>query len=429
MLDALRNAWLLPDLRRRLLFTMVMLVIFRFIAHIPVPGVDPNALASFFQQNQLAGILDLFSGGALTNFSVAAMGVYPYITASIIMQLLQPLVPQLEELSKEGEAGRARINMYTHILTVPLALLQGYGTGILLASQSPPIITGFGFGPGSDVLNTVAILIAMTAGTVLLVWFGELITENGMGNGISVIIFGGIVSQLPTIVAQGLLGTGNFIAFAAFVVLGIATVFAIVCVQEAQRRVPVQYAKRVRGGRLVGGQGTHIPLRVNSAGMIPLIFAMSIMLFPGTISSYFISGTGFVADAARFVYTIFQPSSPAYWGLFFVLVVGFTFFYTMVIFQQQNLSENLQRYGGFIPGIRPGRPTAEYLNKVLFRITWLGAMFLGLVAVLPFLGQYIFGQTLTLSSTGLLIVVGVVLDTMKQLEAQLLMRNYEGFIK
>jgi preprotein translocase subunit SecY len=429
MLSALQNAWNLPDLRRRLIFTAVLLVLFRFIAHIPVPGVNPGALAQFFQGNQLAGMLDLFSGGALTNFSVAAMGVYPYITASIIVQLLQPLIPQLEELAKEGEAGRARLNLYTHILTVPLAALQAYGTGILLASQSPPVIEGFGFGPGSNLLNTFAILIAMTAGTVLLVWMGELITENGIGNGISVIIFGGIVSQLPTIVAQGLLGTGNVAAFVVFVVLGILTVLAIVVVQEAQRRIPVQYAKRIRGGRLVGGQGTHIPLRVNSAGMIPLIFAMSIMLFPGTISSYFISGTGFAADAARFIYGMFQTTSPLYWTLYFVLVVGFTFFYTMVIFQQQNLAENLQRYGGFIPGIRPGRPTAEYLNKVLFRITWLGAMFLGIVAVMPFLGQFALGSTLTLSSTGLLIVVGVVLDTMKQLEAQLLMRNYEGFIK
>jgi preprotein translocase subunit SecY len=427
MLSALVNAWNLPDLRRKLVFTGVMLIIFRFIAHIPVPGVDSAKLASFFQNNQLAGMLDLFSGGALTNFSVAAMGVYPYITAQIIVQLLQPLIPQLEELSKEGEAGRARLNLYTHLLTIPLAMLQGYGTGVLLQSQG--VLDRFGFGEGSDVLGTLAILIAMAAGTTLLVWMGELITENGIGNGISIIIFGGIVSRLPQIVAQGLLGNGNVLAFLVFVVLGIATVFAIVCVQEAQRRVPVQYAKRIRGSRLVGGQSTHIPLRVNSAGMIPLIFAMSIMLFPGTISSYFTAGEGSVSEVARFVNRVFQTTSPLYWILYFMLVVGFTFFYTMVIFQQQNLSENLQRYGGFIPGIRPGRPTSEYLNKVLFRITWLGALFLGIVAVAPFLGQIFLGSTLTLSSTGLLIVVGVVLDTMKQLEAQLLMRNYEGFIK
>jgi preprotein translocase subunit SecY len=427
MLSALVNAWNLPDLRRKLIFTGVALVIFRFIAHVPVPGVDASRLSQFFQNNPLGGMLDLFSGGALQNFSIAAMGVYPYITATIIVQLLQPLIPQLEELAKEGEAGRARLNLYTHVLTVPLAFLQGYGTGVLLQSQG--VIEGFGFGPGSDVLSTFAILISMTAGTMLCVWIGELITESGIGNGVSIIIFGGIVSRLPQIVIQGLIGNGNLVAFAVFIVLGALTVLAIVVVQEAQRRVPVQYAKRIRGSRLVGGQSTHIPLRVNSAGMIPLIFAMSIMLFPGTIASYFLSASGWVGDAAKTVYTIFQTTSPLYWLLYFMLVVGFTFFYTLVIFQQQNLAENLQRYGGFIPGIRPGRPTSEYLNRVLFRITWLGALFLGVIAVLPFIGQVALGQTLTLSSTGLLIVVGVVLDTMKQLEAQLLMRNYEGFIK
>jgi preprotein translocase subunit SecY len=427
MLSALVNAWNLPDLRRKLLFTAVALVLFRFIAHVPVPGVDASRLAQFFQNNPLGSMLDLFSGGALQNFSIAAMGVYPYITATIIVQLLQPLIPQLEELAKEGEAGRAKINLYTHILTVPLAFLQGYGTGVLLQSQQ--VIEGFGFGPGSDVLSTFAILMSMTAGTMICVWIGELITENGIGNGVSIIIFGGIVAQLPQIVVQGLIGDGNVVAFAVFVILGVLTVLAIVVVQEAQRRVPVQYAKRIRGSRLVGGQSTHIPLRVNSAGMIPLIFAMSIMLFPGTIASYFLSAEGWVGDVAKTVYTVFQTTSPLYWLLYFMLVVGFTFFYTLVIFQQQNLAENLQRYGGFIPGIRPGRPTSEYLNRVLFRITWLGAIFLGVIAVLPFLGQVALGQALTLSSTGLLIVVGVVLDTMKQLEAQLLMRNYEGFIK
>jgi preprotein translocase subunit SecY len=427
MLSALTNAWNLPDLRRKLIFTGVVLVIFRFIAHVPVPGVDPSRLSQFFQANPLAGMLDLFSGGALTNFSVAALGVYPYITASIIIQLLQPLIPQLEEMAKEGEAGRARINLITHVITVPLAMLQGYGTGVLLQSQG--VLENFGFGPGGDVVRTIAILISMAAGTLLLTWMGELITENGIGNGVSVIIFGGIVARLPQIVAQGFFGTGNLVAFVVFGIGGVLTVLAIVVVQEAQRRVPVHYAKRIRGQRLVGGQSTHIPLRVNSAGMIPLIFAMSIMLFPGTISSYFIQAGGTVGDVARTIYTVFQTSSPLYWVFYFMLVVGFTFFYTMVIFQQQNLAENLQRYGGFIPGIRPGRPTAEYLNKVLFRITWLGAIFLGVVAVLPFLGEVFLGSTLALSSTGLLIVVGVVLDTMKQLEAQLLMRNYEGFIK
>jgi preprotein translocase subunit SecY len=426
MLEALRNAWGLPDLRRKLLFTAAVLVIFRFIAHVPSPGVDPRLLAEFFRQNQLAGLLNLFSGGALTSFSIVAMGVYPYITASIIMQLLTPIVPQLEELAKEGEAGRTRINRITHLLTVPLAAMQAYGTGILLRSQG--LLENFGFGEG-EILPTLTIIISMTAGTVLLVWMGELITENGIGNGVSLIIFGGIVAQLPSIVGQGILGTGNYITFVVFVLLGILTVFAIVIVQEAQRRIPVQYAKRVRGTRMYGGQSTHIPLRVNSAGMIPIIFAMSIMLFPGTIASYFIATEGLVGGIARFVHTFLNSTSPAYWLMYFMLVVGFTFFYTMVIFQQQNLADNLQKYGGFIPGYRPGKPTAQYLNGVLFRITWLGAIFLGVVAVMPFLGQIAWGTTLTLSSTGLLIVVGVVLDTMKQLEAQLMMRHYEGFIK
>ncbi|MBI2954210.1 MAG: preprotein translocase subunit SecY [Chloroflexi bacterium] len=430
MIQAMLNAFRLPDVRRKLIFTFSILVIFRFIAHVPLPGVDLFKLQQLFQSNQLMGMLDLFSGGAMTNFSVAAMGVYPYITSSIIMQLLVPIIPQLQELSKEGDAGRKRINQYTHWLTVPLAAMQGYGTAALLNSQG--IISSFGLGPDT-LLPTVAMVLTMSAGTILLVWLGELITENGIGNGVSIIIFGGIVAKMPQLIGQMITrattGESNLFAPLAFIVLGVVTVAAIVVVQEAQRRIPVQYAKRLRGNKMYGGGSTHIPLRVNSAGMIPLIFAMSIMLFPGTIASYFTSsGDQFVASVAQFVANTFSPNAPIYWALYFILVVGFTFFYTMVIFQQQNLAENLQKYGGFVPGIRPGRPTAEYLNKVLNKITWLGAIFLGAVAILPFFTQGL-GTTLILSSTGLLIVVGVVLDTMKQLEAQLLMRHYEGFIK
>ena len=428
MLEAVSNAFKLPDVRRKLLFTLGVLVIFRFIAHIPVPGVNAAALAEFFRGNQLLGMLDLFSGGALTTFSIAAMGVYPYITSTIIMQLLTPVIPKLEELSKEGEAGRTKINQITHWLAVPLAALQAYGTGTILATQGQGILRGFGFGPGHDALQTLTIIIAMTAGTVLLVWMGELITENGIGNGVSIIIFAGIVARMPQLIGQTLSGTQSFLAIVVFAVVGLITVAAIVVMQEAQRRIPVKYAKRVRGTRMYGGQSTHIPLRVNSAGMIPLIFAMSMMLFPGTVASYFVTAPGFGGDVARFIQGAFNSTGWFYWLLFFLLVVGMTFFYTMVTFQQQNLPENLQKYGGFIPGIRPGRPTAEYLNKVILRITWLGAVFLGIVAVLPFFTQQI-SPSLILSSTGLLIVVGVVLDTMKQLEAQLMMRHYEGFIK
>lgn len=428
MLEAVGNAFKLPDVRRKLIFTFAVLVIFRFIAHIPVPGVDAEALRRLFESNQLLGMLDLFSGGAMTTFSIAAMGVYPYITATIIIQVLTPVIPQLEEMAKEGEAGRTRMNQMTHWLTVPLAAFQAYGTGVLLTSQQGGgIIQRFGL-TGDALLPTLSIIISMTAGTVLLVWMGELITENGIGNGVSIIIFAGIVARMPQLLGQSLAGTQSFLALFVFVAIGVVTVFTIVYIQEAQRRIPVQYAKRVRGTRMYGGQSTHIPLRVNSAGMIPLIFAMSIMLAPGTIASYFMAVEGFVGQAARFVFNTFNSTGPIYWLLFFFIVVGMTFFYTMVIFQQQNLADNLQKHGGFIPGIRPGRPTAEYLNKVLFRITWLGAVFLGVIAVLPFFTQQI-SANMILSSTGLLIVVGVVLDTMKQLEAQLMMRHYEGFIK
>ncbi len=429
MLDALLRALRLPDLRNKVLFTFAMLVVFRVFAHIPVPGVDPTKLGQLLQTNQLMGMLNLFSGGAMTTFSIAAMGVYPYITAQIVMQLLVGTIPSLEELSREGEAGRMKINQYINWLTVPLAMLQAYGTGVLLQSQG--ILSNFGI-VGPNWLPSLAMIISMTAGTVFLVWLGELITENGIGNGVSIIIFVGIVSRLPAMVGQTLTqavgGTGSILTPVVFAVLGVITVGAIVVVQEAQRRLPVQYAKRIRGNRMYGGQTTHIPLRVNSAGMIPLIFAMSIMLLPGTVASYLAVAPGTVGQVAATIRDLFNTSGFLYWFCYFWLVVMFTFFYTMVIFQQQKLAENLQKYGGFIPGIRPGRPTEEYLNKVLFRITILGALFLGVVAILPFFAQGI-STTLILSSTGLLIVVGVVLDTMKQLEAQLMMRNYEGFIK
>ncbi|MGE5620744.1 MAG: preprotein translocase subunit SecY [Sphingomonadaceae bacterium] len=429
MIDSLVNAFRIPDLRRKLLFTFGILVIFRFISHVPVPGVNAEALRRLFESNQLIGMLDLFSGGAMKNFSVAAMGVYPYITASIIMQLLIPMVPRLQELSKEGEAGRNKLNQYTHWLAVPMAFLQALGTGSLLASTQLGVIENFNL--VSNFLPTLAILMSMTAGTMLLVWLGELITENGIGNGVSIIIFAGIVAGLPGMVGQSIFAGTNYLGLLVFLVLGLLTVAAIVVVQEGQRRIPVQFAKRIRGTRMYGGSSTHIPMRVNSAGMIPLIFAMSIMLFPGTVASYFVySDNSLIAGVAGFVSGVFNPAHLVYWVLYFLLVVGFTFFYTMVIFQQQNIAESLQKNGGFIPGIRPGRPTGEYLNKVLIRITWFGAIFLGAVAVLPFFVQNLTSvQALTLSSTALLIVVGVVLDTMKQLESQLLMRHYQGFIK
>ncbi|MGH2559065.1 MAG: preprotein translocase subunit SecY [Thermomicrobiales bacterium] len=437
MLDAVVNAFKIPDLRRKILFTLAMLVIFRFIASIPVPGVDRDGLKDFIEGNQLLGMLNLFSGGGLTNFSIAALGVYPYITASIIMQLMTPIVPKLNELSMEGQQGRNRINQYTHWITVPLALLQGYGQALLFSNtpgpNGQPLLQDFGLFDGDTFLPTIAILFSMTAGTMLLVWMGELITENGIGNGISIIIFGGIVASLPGNVgnlASGGSTSDNVIGTLTFVLIALVTIVGIVLINEGQRRIPVHHAKRVRAGRVYGGTTTHIPLKVNSAGMIPLIFAVSIMVFPGMVAN-FLTGSErsglreFAGDLTEF----FSPTSFQYNFVYFFMVVGFTYFYTMVIFQQQRIPETLQRQGAFIPGVRPGRNTQLYLQRVLNRITLVGALFLGLVAIMPYLASWLTDvQTLQLSATSLLIVVGVAIDTMRQLEAQLMMRNYEGFI-
>jgi preprotein translocase subunit SecY len=444
MLEAVRNAFRLPDLRRKLLVTLGILVIYRLVAHVPVPGVNAQALSSIFSSNQLLGLLNLLSGGALQNFSVMAMGVYPYITASIIIQLLIPIIPSWQELQKEGEAGRNKLNQYTNWLTIPLALLQAFGQASLLAQRSSAggaVLTKWGF--QSYPFETIVILVSLTAGTMIAMWFGQIITQEGIGNGISIIIFGGIIAAMP----QNIVNTtvqGGVLQLLVFLIVTVLTVAVIVVIQEGQRRIPVQYGKRVRamrGNRLmvVGGQSTHVPMRVNSAGMIPLIFASSMLIFPSTIASYFVnSPSSFVSSVANAIYNFFTPAHAAYWILYFLLVIAFTYFYTDVIFKQQNLAETLQRQGGFIPGIRPGYNTEKYLNTVLSRITLVGALFLGFVAILPWLVHLLFGagastraqsSTLLISSTGLLIVVGVVLDTMKQLEAQLLMRHYEGFIR
>ena len=444
MLDAVRNAFRLPDLRRKLLITIGVLVLYRFVSHVPVPGVDRLALAQVFESNALLGMLNLLSGGALQNFSVMAMGVYPYITASIILQLLQPIIPQLAAMMKEGDAGRKKLNQYTVYLTIPLAALQAFGQSSLLAQ--PTSVGGAGilkeFGFANAPLATIAIMGTLTAGTMLAMWLGQIITEEGIGNGVSIIIFGGIIAAMPQNVQRTWV-EGGFGELLIFVLVTVFTVALIVVVQEGQRRIPVQYGKRVRavrGNRLVvvGGQSTHVPMRVNSAGMIPLIFASSFLIFPSTIASYFVnSATTWVASVANFIYRVFSPQYNGYWILYFALVIAFTYFYTDVVFRQQNLPETLQKQGGFVPGIRPGPNTEKYLNRVMTRITLVGALFLGFVAILPWLVHLVFGggasrastSTLLISSTGLLIVVGVVLDTMKQLEAQLLMRHYEGFIR
>ena len=568
LLQALVDAWRQPDVRQKLAFTLAMLVIFRLVAHVPIPDINRTQLENALANNPVLGFLNLFSGGGLDNLSIVALGVYPYITASIVMNLLQPMIPRLQALAQEGESGRNKIQLYTYWLAIPMSIVQGYGQLILL--ENARAITGIGFG-AEEWLPTVSAIITMTAGTMFLIWLGELITEKGVGNGISLIIFAGIVASFPTLfnsVGQSDIGWSGI---AVVIAIAIALVALIVFFQEAQRRIPVQYARSVfRGGRMYRQSGqSYIPLRVNSAGMIPLIFAFSIIIFPSVLAGWVTGAAGeesqsrvsvqvpfealdsdellntlypdlgstglflvnaaeiewdaaedtfddlldrinrasdayvltrvesrtdpissellttwridankigresiILADiegdliattgipthleppddpltpdfaegqtlgerppgiirAAEWVQTSFSPGRPLYWALSFVLVVAFTFFYTFVTFQQQNLAENLQKQGGFIPGIRPGRPTQDYINRVLGRITWAGALFLGFVAVVPFLAtEFIPDSTaLTISSTGLLIVVGVALDTMRQIEAQVLMRNYEGFIR
>lgn len=436
LLQAMIDAMRIPDLRYRILFTLAILVLFRFIAHVPVPGVDRAALDAAFEANPFLGILDLFSGGALRNLSVAALGVYPYITASIILQILTPIIPSLKALSQEGEAGRKTINRYTHYMTVPLALLQGYGQiNLFSGSFGDGAISGIGF-TGDDLLNTVSILVAMTAGTMFLVWLGELVTEKGIGNGLSLIIFAGIVSTLPQVVGQLWLLRDQPFQVMMLLGMGLLIVYLIVYFNEAQRRVPVQYGRSVfRGGRMYRQSGaSHLPLRVNAAGMIPLIFAFSLITLPTVLASFFLDprSDSLLAQTAQWFTDNLGPTSTPYWVAIFLMVVVFTFFYTLVTHSQQNLAQNLQKNGGFIPGIRPGQPTRDYLMRVVLRITWGGALFLGMIAIMPWIAGLITNldaATSIVQSTSLLIMVGVALDTMRQLEAQLLMRNYEGFIR
>ena len=426
MFESLLNAFRAPDIRRRLLYVLGILIVFRFMAHVPVPGVDQTQLRTFLQNNALFGVLDLLSGGGLSSFSVVALGVTPYINASIIMQLMTGVVPSLQALQREGEYGRNKINQYTRYLAVPMALLQSYGFLALLNSQQ---VLSSGF----DLSNfyTITQIITLTAGSMVLMWLGELITEKGIGNGISFIIFAGIVSRTPAAIG-GFLTTPNLPLVLGFVIIAIISVAVIIYIQEGQRRIPIQYASRVRGRRMYQGGQTFLPLRVNQAGVIPIIFAISILLFPQQIASYFTSSeVSWVALFARGIVDFFNPRTIPYVALYFLLTVGFTYFYTAFTFKPDDTSEQLRKNGGFIPGIRPGRPTADYLARVVTRITIAGALFLGIVATLPTLLGLIFPALtgIALGGTGLLIVVSVIVETMKQIEAQLLMRNYEGFIR
>jgi len=421
MLGSMQQAWKVGDLRKKLLFTLFMLLIFRIGAYIPVPGINPDALEKILG-GQLFGFFDIVSGGAFKRFSIFAMSITPYINATIILQLLQVVIPRLDELAKEGEEGRKIIAQYTRYGTIALAFIQAFGMSVALARSGALINPGLG--------SYMVIAISLTAGTALLMWIGEVITENGIGNGISLIIFAGIVSRLPSQIngtiqelSGGIIGAFNIFVFIA---LALASIVAIIAVNEGQRRLPVQYAKRVVGRKMYGGQSTFLPLRVNAAGVISIIFAMSLMMFPATIGSWMSPTNGY----NQFINHYFSSSGILYNVFYAALIIFFTYFYVAIIFNPLDVAENIKKNGGFVPGIRPGRPTAEYIDKILSRLTLAGGIFLALIAVLPNIFYHVTGVTsFYFGGTSLLIVVGVALDTMKQIESHLLLRSYEGFVK
>jgi preprotein translocase subunit SecY len=426
-MNKLSLIWKTKDLRNKILIVLGLLLLTRVLAHIPIAGIDASGLKSFFQQSQFLNLLDIFSGGGLTNFSIAMLGVGPYITATIIMQLLTIVIPSLAEMSKEGgEAGRAQINQYTRYMTIVLAPLQGFGTIRLLLSQGGASVLG-NFTPFAWFLT----LMSITCGTMLMMWIGEIISEFDVGNGVSLIIFAGIVARIP---ANFSFLTSWYdasklpivLAFAAMILIVIA---GVVLVTEAQRNIPIAYAKRVRGNKLFGGVNTHLPLRLNQAGVIPIIFAISIMLFPAMISQFFINAKSAVlAGLATKTIALFNSQGMFYGITYFCLVMAFTYFYTAVVFNPEEIAENVQKNGGFVPGLRPGSQTADFLSMVLNRITLAGAFFLAVIAILPLLLQNYTGTTsLTFGGTSLLIVVSVVIEVIKKIEAQLTMHDYEGF--
>ncbi len=424
MFDKLFRAWKIKNIRNRILFVLGMLVIFRFVAHIPIPGVNLENLRNFLGGNQILGLLNVFSGGTMQNFSVVMIGIAPYITSSIIFQLLTMIIPKLEEMSKEGEAGQQKINMYTRLLTVPLAFMQSYGMIKLLNSNSTsPILTDLTF------WKLLLIMTTISAGTIFLMWIGEMISEKKIGNGISLLIFAGIIAALPGVVRNSIINytSADFYTFVLFGIIAIITVVGVVFINEGQRNIPVNYAKQVRGNKTYGGSSSHLPLRVNMAGVIPIIFAISLVLLPSMIAQFFVNAqSAWLVSLATGTINLFQ-NQIFYGAFYFLLVFGFTYFYTAVVFHPQKISENLQRQGGFIPGIRPGKETEKYLNKTMNRINLTGASFLALIAILPLILQGVLGtQNLSLGGTSLLIVVAVAIEISKQIDAQLTMHAYDS---
>jgi len=424
-LDKVVQIFKIKDLRKKILFVFMILVVFRIAANIPVPGIDTERLRQFFGDNQLFGLLNIFTGGAMSNMSIIMLGLGPYITGTIIMQLLTMIFPQLEAMYKEeGEKGKQKFNQFGRMLTVPLAILQSYAMLNLLSRQGVlDVLTGF------QLLVSISVI---TAGSLFLMWLGELISEKGIGNGVSLLIFAGIVSSVPLSIRELMItySPDKIPSYLAFVVLALVITASVVIITEGRRNIPVSYAKRVRGNRVYGGVSTYLPLNVNPAGVIPIIFALSIMLFPGMVATFLsASGTAWVANSAQFIGRLFENAW--FYGItYFLLVVLFTYFYTAVTFDPKNVSSNLQKSGGFIPGIRPGTPTSDFLYFILNRVLLFGAIFLGTIAVLPSIVQGLTGITtfgFAIGGTALLIVVSVVLETMRQINSQLTMRDYEGF--
>ena len=423
MRHTLSKIWKTKDLRNSVLFVLAMLAIFRLAAHIPIPGVDPLALKEFFASNQILGLLNLFSGGGMENFSIVMMGVAPYITSSIIFQLLAMIVPSLEEMQKE-ESGRQKINMWTRYAAVPLAALQAYSMIALLRNSSLGILTDV------SAWQLTSMIITITAGTIFLMWIGELISEKNIGNGISILIFSGIVASLPTTLQQLFVtfDSSQLFTLIGFLVIAILTVVGVIIISEGQRNIPVSYARQIRGNRAFGGSNTHLPIRVNMAGVMPIIFAISVVLFPPMIAQFFLNArSAWIVSAAQWTIDFFN-NQLIYGIIYFILVFGFTYFYTEVIFHPERIAENLQKQGAFIPGIRPGKHTEDYLSNITYKIIFFGALFLALIAILPLIMRYFTGvQALALGGTSLLIVVSVVIEIVKQIEAQLSMRDYEGY--
>ncbi len=426
-MNKLALMWKLADVRKKIFSVLVLLIFTRILANIPIPSIDTAGIKAALQQNDFLGLLNIFSGGGLKNLSLAMIGVGPYITASIIVQLLTVIIPSWQEKQKEeGELGRLALNKYTRYLTVPLAALQGFGTIRLLQSQSQGLFSAL------TPFQWFVTLLSITAGSMLVMWIGEIITEVGIGNGVSLVIFAGIVSQLPSSVQAiiSLYDPTRLGQFAGFFVVGLLVIAGVVLVTEAIRNIPVSYARRTRGDSSSGGVNTNLPLRLNTAGVIPIIFAISVLVFPALIAQFFVNArTTWLATFAKHVVSFSTQNQGWEYGVaYFVLIVAFSYFYTAIVFRTDEVAENLQKGGGFVPGIRPGAQTAGYLNFVINRITLPGALFLGVIAIIPLLAQNFTGsRALTLGGTSLLIVVSVVIETLKQLDAQLTLRDYERF--